>query len=326
MMFRRFASVIGSVVLLTFSVIAPVAAADPPDLTKVVTQNSTIRQGFEKRLTVEVFGFEAGGTFLVSGSGVELILPNGGIKPTTNPDQYRLKFAATEGAALGLRDLTVINPDGQSDTLADAIEVIPSGVVPATGVSGHVFSDLNGDGIKDATDVGLSGVAVSVVDSAGTTLQGATDTSGNYTLTGLAPGDSTVTYTTPTDYTITTLNDVQIVTVVDMTVTAAVDVGYEPPEGGGGTVDILGFSNPNANISQGEVRSYLVNVTGADAAATWTISGGGVTVSRAVLRGDTVRMTVVATADAALGLRDLTVVNPDGSTDTLQASLEVVGS
>lgn len=324
-MWRRSAGVVGAVALLTFGVMAPAVAADPPDLIAVLS-NNTIKQGFQKNFLIQITGFQDGGTFTMSGEGVELIVPHGGIKPAAGDDQLRLKFEAAADAPVGLRDLTVINPDGQTDTLVGVIEVIPSGEVPVTGVSGHVFADANGDGIKDAGEGGLASVSVSVTDAAGLVVTTSTDSNGDYTVTGISGGDSTVTYTTPADHVLTTGNDVQIVTVVVETTVSAVDVGYEPPVVEPGTVDIIGFGNANANISQGETRSYRVNVTGADAAAVWSVSGEGVTVSRAVLRGDAVSLTLTAAADAALGLRDLTVVNPDGSTDTLVGGLEVVGS
>lgn len=324
-MWRKSAGVVGAVALLTLGVMAPAVAADPPDLVAVLS-NNTIKQGFQKNFLIEITGFEDGGTFAMSGEGIELIIPHGGIKPAANPDQLRLKFEAADDAPLGLRDLIVINPDGQTDTLVGAIEVIASGEVPQTGVTGHVFADTNGDGIKDAGEGGLASVSVSVTDSAGLVVATTTDSNGDYTVTGIAGGDTTVTYATPVDHVLTTANDVQVVTVVVETTASAADVGYEPPFVEPGAVEILGFGNANANISQGETRSYRVNVTGADAAAVWSVSGDDVVVTRAVLRGDAVSLTIAADVTAALGLRDVTVVNPDGSTDTLVDGLEVVGS
>jgi len=301
---------------------APAAAADPPDLIRVVT-DATIKQGFDKMFKVELMGYVEGGTFEVSGDGLALITPHGGIKPSSDPNQWRIKLAATTDATPGLRDLTYIGPDGQTDTLVNAIEVLLVEVIADTGISGHVFSDGDGNGLEDAGDTGLAGVAVEVVASDGEITTASTDAAGNYIVTGLAPGVTKVTYSTPLGATLTAGSELQTLTVVNEVLTSAATVGYSGPAGGG-SVDILGLSSTTTDIAQGNRGFYIVNVTGADIGAAWSFSGTGLIVTKVVDGPDQVRLAVVAAPDADLGPHDLTVVNLDGATDTLLDALTVV--
>jgi len=60
-------------------------------------------------------------------------------------------------------------------------------------IGGEVFSDLNGNGIKDTADPGLQGWTVQLLNSAGTVVTTATtDANGNYTLAGVGPGSFTI--------------------------------------------------------------------------------------------------------------------------------------
>jgi len=70
-------------------------------------------------------------------------------------------------------------------------------IITGASVSGNVFRDVNGDGIKNGADNNLSGWTVFVdIDNDGvldaTERSVLTDTSGNYTLTGLANGSTRV--------------------------------------------------------------------------------------------------------------------------------------
>lgn len=298
--------------------VTPVSAAEPPDLIRVVN-DSTIKQGFEKMFKVELVGYVAGGTFMVSGDGVALITPHGGIKPAAEPNHWRIKFAAAADATPGLRDLTYLGPDGQTDTLVDAIEVFSVAVIPDTGVAGHVFSDADGNGIKDGTDSGLPGVMIQVIAGDGAVSTASTDAGGNYTVTDLVPGQATVTYSTPSGATLTTANEGQTLTIVDQAVTSASAVGYQGAVGG--TVDISSISS--STIEQGNRGFYIVFVTGADLGATWSFSGSGLSIIKVVHSTDRVRIAVVASADADLGPHDLTVVNLGGASDTLVGALTV---
>jgi large repetitive protein len=114
----------------------------------------------------------------------------------------------------------------------------PSNIVPVTlattpktvnfgdtfsSISGQVYNDANTNGVKDTTEVGLSGVTVTLTgtDANGkpVTRSALTDTNGNYSFKDLTTGTYTITETQPSAYTdgaetngsipgITTVNDV----------------------------------------------------------------------------------------------------------------------
>jgi cyclophilin family peptidyl-prolyl cis-trans isomerase len=70
--------------------------------------------------------------------------------------------------------------------------------VPAS-IAGNVFRDFNNNGTLNGPDAAISGVTVSVSGGALTTpVTATTDTSGNFSLTGLAAGTYTLTATPPT--------------------------------------------------------------------------------------------------------------------------------
>jgi uncharacterized repeat protein (TIGR01451 family) len=66
-------------------------------------------------------------------------------------------------------------------------EIIPSII------SGTVFLDQNNNGVQNGADTGISGVSVELLNNAGAVVTTTTtDTSGNYSFTGLAPGNYAV--------------------------------------------------------------------------------------------------------------------------------------
>src|SRR3954447_19083005 len=76
---------------------------------------------------------------------------------------------------------------------------------PLVGTGGAVFEDTNGNGVKDTTEPGVPNVTitltgVSKVDGNIAAKTATTDTSGNYTFTGLTPGTYTLTETQPAGY------------------------------------------------------------------------------------------------------------------------------
>ena len=65
-------------------------------------------------------------------------------------------------------------------------------IVPST-ISGTVFLDQNNNGIQNGADAGINGVPVELLNNAGGVVATTTtDASGNYTFTGLAPGNYAV--------------------------------------------------------------------------------------------------------------------------------------
>jgi serine-aspartate repeat-containing protein C/D/E len=67
-------------------------------------------------------------------------------------------------------------------------------------VSGVKFNDLNGDGVRDSGEPGLSGVTIRLTDAAGTVRTTTTDGSGNFAFTGIPTGTYTVAEVLPTGF------------------------------------------------------------------------------------------------------------------------------
>src|SRR5262249_2841238 len=60
-------------------------------------------------------------------------------------------------------------------------------------ISGTKFNDLNGDGVREAGEPGLSGWSIDALDSGGNLVASTvTDASGNYSFSNLAPGTYTI--------------------------------------------------------------------------------------------------------------------------------------
>ena len=77
-------------------------------------------------------------------------------------------------------------------------------------IGDFVWEDLDGDGVQDAGEPGISGVSVALNGTTGNgtaiNLTTTTDAAGLYLFNNLIPGDYTVTFTTPAGYTITYQN------------------------------------------------------------------------------------------------------------------------
>ncbi len=418
---RRGLVLVATVALLAglFAVIpASAEPGVPPDITGVSESDQTIDPGETRFYKVAATGVDSPATATFSGDGVTATVTSYG------GTLVRLSVTAATTASGGPRDLTIINPDGLSDTFAAAITVTgaqpppdqgdltghvfedldgnsiedgadtglagvvvdvtdslgatystatdgsgnftlvdlsvgaadvdfttPGGYglttgnssqsvtivvdstvaagdvgytsIPSGDVTGHVFADLDGNGVEDGADTGLSGVAVSVTDFNGSVFNASTDASGNYTVAGLAVGDATAAYTTPASHTLTTTNGVQTVTVTDGGLATAAAVGYEPPVGT--PPDITSINESDQDIDPGETRFYKVLATDVVSGATATFSGDGLTATIARLQATQVRLSVTASASASGGLRDLTITNPDGLSDTLTAAILVTG-
>jgi len=72
--------------------------------------------------------------------------------------------------------------------------------VPPAGISGYVYVDGNKNGIKDASEVGISGATVTVSRADGFSQSTTTAADGSYLFVGLLPGTYTITETQPGFY------------------------------------------------------------------------------------------------------------------------------
>ncbi|MGB5049331.1 MAG: SdrD B-like domain-containing protein [Caldilineaceae bacterium] len=91
---------------------------------------------------------------------------------------------------------TIVMTSGQTDTTIDA------GLYQPASIGDRVWDDLNGNGVQDGGEPGLKNVVVKLYkpgnpNPVATT---ATDTNGNYSFTGLVPGDYEVGFEAPSGY------------------------------------------------------------------------------------------------------------------------------
>ncbi len=117
--------------------------------------------------------------------------------------------------------------------------------VEAGTVFGTVFNDLNGNGIQDVGESGISSVTVKLLDNQGSVvITDATDGDGGYRFTSVSPGSYTVRETDPGGYSSTTSNSVSISVATGGSATA--NFGDQQQ----GTVSGTVFEDMNGNGSQ----------------------------------------------------------------------------
>jgi protocatechuate 3,4-dioxygenase beta subunit len=130
-------------------------------------------------------------------------------------------------------------------------------------IGDRVFEDLNGNGIQDGGEPGLSNVQVQLRNSGGTVIATVTtDAAGNYRFSGLASGTYTVDVvngTLPAGALLTTSNDPTTVALAAGQVINTVDFGYNLPLGSrvGDTV----FLDRNGNGAQDTGEPGIGGVT-----------------------------------------------------------------
>jgi hypothetical protein len=213
-------------VVLMAAIPAPASPGVPPDIIDVLSADQTINPGETRTYDVAAADVASPAVATFSGDGVTSVITR------YRSTRLRLTVTAEASAPGGLRDLTVTNPDGLSDTLVDAILV--TGDVPPDPVGdvvGRVFEDVDGSGVEDGVEVGVSGVVVVVVDAVGVEWSVVTDAVGDYGVVGVAVGEATVSVSGPVGFGVTTGNEVQVVVVEEDAVAVVDPVGYQmlPP-------------------------------------------------------------------------------------------------
>jgi len=136
------------------------------------------------------------------------------------------------GAAALLTLLTILLPPASAQAKPPA----PAGV-PAT-VTGLIFNDVNADRLRNAGEPGLAGVEITISNTHGTVITGATAASGVYTLSVASSGVVSVTVNRGTlpgciagtcpPWVRTTADESSVVTVIEGETTTAPAFGYKP--------------------------------------------------------------------------------------------------
>ncbi|NNF54928.1 MAG: hypothetical protein HKN03_10855, partial [Acidimicrobiales bacterium] len=119
---------------------------------------------------------------------------------------FPLDHVATAQAA-GTDTAIDSNVDSSGDTGTFSLagntddDSIDAGLYVLASFGDFVWDDLNGDGIQDAGEPGIENVVVELRDAGGALVTtDTTDASGIYGMTGLIPGDYTVTFVPPAGY------------------------------------------------------------------------------------------------------------------------------
>lgn len=162
---------------------------------------------------------------------LELLIP---ILPAGEDITFRFKVQVDSGT-----DGLFVN--NQANVLSDQTLAIDTNLVqiPIVGdaeVTGHLFVDLDGDGIQDLEDLDLANVDVVITDSDGNTQIVSTDANGDYIAT-VVPGSTTVAVDEndpdfPPGAVVTTAGSggtsSQVITAVSGSSVSATDVGFQP--------------------------------------------------------------------------------------------------
>jgi serine-aspartate repeat-containing protein C/D/E len=125
------------------------------------------------------------------------------------PGEYRVLESQPAGYLQGGQKA---GSGGGNDTMPDVISAINLSAgarlieynfceIPPASIAGSVFVDLDDDGLFDANEDPIAGVTVELLDTSGNAVRSTqTDSAGNYSFTGLRPGQYTVRETQPAGY------------------------------------------------------------------------------------------------------------------------------
>ncbi len=166
-----------------------------------------------------------------------------GVMTSTNPPS---------GSLFPIGATTVISiatdSSGNADTCSFTINVLAA---PAM-ISGMKYEDADGDGVKDAGEVGLQGWVISLTGSA--TALDTTDGSGNYSFTNLAAGTYTVREVVKSGWVQTTANPADITLAMGDTVSGVNFGNFHLP-----VISGMKFNDLNGNGVKDNGESGLAN-------------------------------------------------------------------
>ncbi|WP_016952819.1 SdrD B-like domain-containing protein [Anabaena sp. PCC 7108] len=207
------------------------------------------------------------------------------------PGDYKVQFVQPDGFS-GISPTNVGGDDSvDSDGLiSDVVNLsqgendttVDSGFYKTAALGDFVFNDSNNNGIQDASEAGISGVTVELINPADGSIIASvtTNANGGYNFSGLTPGDYQVQFTSPTGYSFSTANqggddaldsDANTTTGLTQTVTltsgefnGTLDAGLVPLASLGNFV----FEDNNANgiqdVGEQGIAEATVNLLDAD--------------------------------------------------------------
>lgn len=268
--------------------------------------NPTQSQGSTHIVSIFGSGFVSGATVVFSGTGVNL----SGAVTFVNSGTLTILLVVDSGATLGVRDITVTNPDTGTGTGTGIFTVTAAISAPTiTGISPTTLEQYE-TGNLTITGTGFVSGAVATVDSGtvhSTTFNSSTSLTVNVTISGTA-----------------TLAG-HGVTVINPDTGNAIDGGdfSVTPGVSRPTISLVA---PNT-VQQGAEQSVIITGTGFLAGFTITASGTGITELSSNLDSDTeLNWAISADSGATPGVRDLTVTNSDTGTVTAAGSFTVIAT
>jgi uncharacterized repeat protein (TIGR01451 family) len=199
-----------------------------------------------------------------------------------DPGDYIVSFEAPQGY-----ELTSMGPDGQTGIISlaagEANMTVSAGMYSAEEsgtIKGRVWKDIDRDGVHDPDEEATPGITVNLIDgvTGAVISKVTTDESGNYTFTGLGPGEYVVEFVPPAGY---LSPDTETVT-LDPGEEKSVGGGLIPQTGDGGVIkgriwrdtDRDGIQDPDENIIPG-VRVNLIDGTSGTVVSTVTTDAFG---------------------------------------------------
>ena len=297
-------SVIGSALGQRFiSVVTPGGATGTVPFTvtgPALTSIAPVTGAANTTVPVTLFGSGLTGTTAITVSGTGITVT--GLTVVAPGNQVNANFVIAAGTALTARNVTVNAPGGTSNAVTFTVFALPvptlTSIAPASGVLGTAVPvTLTGTNLTGATAVTVSGTGVTVSNRV---VQTATSVTATFTIAATAaPGARTVTITTPGG----TSNTVPF-TLQGATLT--------PP------------LTPNTGVLGASVNVTFTgnNLTGASAI---NGLGAGVTLAAGTLHvvsATSVTATLNIANVATLGIRNLGLVTPIGSTNTVPFTVQ----
>ncbi len=186
-----------------------------------------------------------------------------GLPPTLTSGQsvlFTLSYTAPASGSVTVQAVistTTTDPNLTNNSAAGSTTIT---ALPTGGISGVVFSDINGNGVQDAGEPGLPGVTINLLDNTNAVIATtASAADGTYVFAGIVTGNYTVVETDPAGFVSTTPNTVA----VNVTAggTAPADFGDAQTAPATGSVTGRVFNDINGNGVQDEGEPALPGVT-----------------------------------------------------------------